>query len=133
MPLSEVERHLEYIKSNNATVLKKNMTEERIGESLSMMRRSSEIKKVVSRHTRNLLREYVKEGRLTQSIPERDVDSLAIEMTVQERELYQKIKEFVNQWYSCAGEHKPTGVRICDDPLQTTSGIIALCLPEVPS
>ena len=103
MPLSEVERHLEYIKSNNATVLKRNMTEERIGESLSMMRRSSEIKKVVSRHTRNLLREYVKEGRLTQSIPERDVNSLAIEMTVQERELYQKIKEFVNEWYSSQG------------------------------
>ena len=35
---------------------------------MSLMRRSSSIKRRVSRHTRNLLRQYAQEGRLSQSV-----------------------------------------------------------------
>lgn len=100
MPSDRVKRQLEYIQSDNPVALRNNMTVERIEESLTMMRRSSEVKRVVSRHTRNLLRQYVQEGQLTQSIPMRDARSIAIEMTPEERKLYRRIKDFVREWYS---------------------------------
>ena len=99
MPLDTVQRHLEYIQSSNPTALRNIMTSERISESLTMMRRSSAIKRSVSRHTRILLRQYAQEGRLSQTVPERDVEPVAIEMADWERELYDDIRGFVRDWY----------------------------------
>ena len=63
------------------------------------MRRSSSIKRAVSRHTRNLLRQYAQEGRLSQSIPHRNVLSVAVEMTEDERSLYDDIRALVRECY----------------------------------
>ena len=66
---------------------------------MSLMRRSSSVKRSVSRHTRNLLRRYAQEGRLSQSVPSRDVRSVAVEMTDDERRLYGDISDFVRECY----------------------------------
>ena len=100
MSLSDARRHIVWIETDNPVALQNNMDENRIRESLTMMRRSSEIKQVVSRHTRNLLREYAKEGRLSQTVPERSVSSIAIEMDAGERKLYSMIRDFVKSWYA---------------------------------
>ena len=99
MPVDTVRRHVQYIESNNPVTLRSNMTKERIGESMTMMRRSSVIKRSVSRHTRNLLRQYAEEGRLSQTVPNRDVEPVAIEMSHSERYTYKEIKPFVRDWY----------------------------------
>ena len=75
------------------------MTEERIRESMLLMRRSSVIKRSVSRHTRNLLRQYTEEGLLSQAVPLRDVQAVAVEMNLAERWIYEEIKPFVASWY----------------------------------
>ena len=75
------------------------MTPERIRRSMSLMRRSSSIKRSVSRHTRNLLRQYAQEGRLSQSVPQRNVRSVAVEMTKDERGLYDDIRDLVRECY----------------------------------
>ena len=82
MPVAEASEHLDYIRmpASNALVLRRDMTPERIRGSMSLMRRSSSIKRSVSRHTRNLLRQYAREGRLSQSVPQRNVLSVAVEM-----------------------------------------------------
>ena len=97
----EAEEHLGYIQmpASNALVLRRDMTRERIQRSMSLMRRSSSVKRSVSRHTRNLLRRYVDEGRLSSSIPQRDVRSIAVEMTDEERDLYDSIRDFVRKYY----------------------------------
>ena len=100
MPLTDAQRHIELIESNNPFALRGTMNEQRIRESLTMMRRSSEIKQVVSRHTRNLLREYAKGGWLSQTVPERSVASIAVKMSERERKLYSLIRDFVRSWYS---------------------------------
>ena len=101
LPLSKTAEHLDYIRMTgiSAVVLDRDMTPERIKESLALMRRSSSIKRSVSRHTRNLLRQYAQEGRLQQSVPDRDVRSIPIKLTEDERGLYDAIQEFVKTWY----------------------------------
>ena len=99
--VDEAREHLDYIQmtDSNALVLRREMTPERIRLSTSLMRRSSSIKRSVSRHTRNLLRQYAQEGRLRQSVPQRDVRSIAVKMTDEERGLYDDIRELVRQCY----------------------------------
>lgn len=99
--IAEAREHLEYIQmpDSNALVLRRVMTEERIRESLNLMRRSSSIKRLVSRHTRNLLRQYAQEGLLSQSVPHRDVCSVAVEMSDEERGLYDEIRDLVSECY----------------------------------
>ena len=101
MPVSEAKEHLAYIRmpASSALVLRRDMTPERIRESMSLMRRSSSIKRSVSRHTRNLLRQYAEQGRLSQSVPQRNVRSVAIKMTQEERGLYDDIRDFVRECY----------------------------------
>ena len=101
LPESKTAEHLDYIRmpESNAVVLRRDMTPERIEESLALMRRSSSIKRSVSRHTRNLLRQYAQEDRLQQTVPDRDVRSIPIKMTEDERGLYDAIQDFVKRWY----------------------------------
>ena len=99
MTPAEVGTHLRYIDTQNPMTLRKIMTPERIGASMTMMRRSAAIKRAVSRHTRVLLRQYAEQGRLSQTVPEREVEEVAIEMTAQERSIYDDIRGFVNVWY----------------------------------
>ena len=100
-PVDEAREHLDYIQmpASNAVVLRRDMTPERIRGSMSLMRRSSSIKRSVSRHTRNLLRRYAQEGRLSQSVPQRNVLSVAVEMTEDERSLYDDIRDLVRECY----------------------------------
>ena len=63
------------------------------------MRRSSSVKRSVSRHTRNLLRQYAQDGRLKRSVPQREVRNAVVDMTSEERGLYDDIDEFVRQCY----------------------------------
>ena len=100
-PVAEAREHLDYIRmpASNAVVLRRDMTPERIRESMSLMRRSSSIKRSVSRHTRNLLRQYAQEGRLSQSVPQRIVHSVAVEMNEDERGLYDDIRDLVRECY----------------------------------
>ncbi len=100
MSRSEVREHLQYINMPaSSPVLKRDMTPDRIGASLALMRRSAAVKRSVSRHTRNLLRQYAWEGWLGQSVPERDVRSIPVAMNDEERSLYDDIEDFVRTWY----------------------------------
>ena len=101
IPVSEAREHLDYIQmpGSSGVVLRRDMTTDRIQESMSLMRRSSSIKRSVSRHTRNLLRQYVAENRLSQPVPMRDVQSVAVEMNEDERGLYDDIRDLVRECY----------------------------------
>ena len=101
IPVSDAREHLDYIQmpASNGVVLRRDMTTDRIQKSMSLMRRSSSIKRSVSRHTRNLLRQYVAENRLSQPVPMRDVQSVAVEMNEDERGLYDDIRDLVRECY----------------------------------
>ena len=105
MTATEAREHLDYIcmPSGNAAVLRRDMTEERIRDSVRLMRRSSSIKRSVSRHTRNLLRQYAQEGRLSQTVPRRDVRPVAVSLAREDRELYDDVSQLVRMCYQGQG------------------------------
>lgn len=70
--------------------------------SLKLMRASSPVSKLVSRHTRDLLRRYHKAGKLTTPIAERDVRDEFIRMTDEERAVYEAVESYISTTYNQA-------------------------------
>ena len=87
------------IESRNASVVRRDMTHDRRAKSMTMMRRTTSVKRSVSRYTRNLLREYAADGRLQESVPRRAVTSTDIAMADEERTLYDAIDKLVRRCY----------------------------------
>ena len=87
------------IESRNASVVRRDMNHERRAKSMTLMRRTTSVKRSVSRYTRNLLREYAADGRLQESVPRRAVISTDIAMSDEERALYNAIDELVRHCY----------------------------------
>ena len=71
--------------------------------SLETMRRSAPAWRLMSRHTRELLRQYRRQGLLNAPIPTREARDEVITMTAAERALYDEIRELVRQAYAGRG------------------------------
>ena len=69
-------------------------------QTLSAMERSAPARRLMSRHTRHLLREYRAQGLLDAPIPNRRVRDTVITMTPEERDLYEEITDLVQRCYS---------------------------------
>ena len=67
---------------------------------LDAMQRSAPAKRLMSRHTRELLRQYRRQGLLDMPVPERHARDVTITMTSEERRLYDGIKPLIQQCYS---------------------------------
>ena len=71
-----------------------------ITQTITAMENSAPAKRLMSRNTRQLLREYRKQGLLDAPIPTRRVRDTVITMTAEERGLYDQITEIVNRCYA---------------------------------
>ena len=76
------------------------LTPETIDSTARLMRNRSPAKRRMSRHTRETLRQYAREGRIQANIPERRVRPVAIPMNAAERRLYDDIDSLVNDVYA---------------------------------
>ena len=99
LQLRDVQSLKTLIESSNPMVIRRLMTHERRAESMTMMRRTTSVKRSVSRYTRNLLREYAADGKLQESVPQRRVITTDIVMSKEERALYDEIDELVRRCY----------------------------------
>ena len=70
---------------------------------LDTMQRSAPAKRLMSRHTRELLRQYRRQGLLDMPVPQRQARDVTITMTPKERELYDGIKPLIQQCYGDRG------------------------------
>ena len=77
---------------------------------INIMRASTPIRMLVSRHTRALLREYFKAGKLTTPIADREVMDRFIEMSSEERELYEAVEEYIATTYNQASDKERNAV-----------------------
>ena len=68
------------------------------------MRANTPLCRLVSRHTRELLRQYFKAGMLTTPIADRRVEDRFLEMTAQERALYDAVEDYIASTYNQAGD-----------------------------
>ena len=77
---------------------------------LRLMRVNTPVRRLVSRHTRELLREYHRRGLLATRIADREVDDRFVEMSADERELYEAVEEYIATTYNQASEEERRAV-----------------------
>ena len=77
---------------------------------VNVMRAHTPIRRLVSRHTRELLRGYFKAGMLSTPIAERRVTDQFLEMTSDERALYDAVEEYITSTYNQADAKERTAV-----------------------
>ena len=70
---------------------------------LDTMQRSAPAGRLMSRHTRELLRHYRQQGLLDMPVPQRQAQDVTITMTPEERQLYDGIKPLIQQCYGGQG------------------------------
>jgi len=66
---------------------------------LEALRRHSPVGRLMYRHTRSLLREYHRRGLIQEHLPVRRPEPVWLEMTEEERELYQRTEAYVSKYY----------------------------------
>ena len=69
---------------------------------VTVIRGCTPLRHLISRHTRELLRRYAKEGMLDTSIADRDVNDHFVEMSEAERELYDAVEGYIRTTYNQA-------------------------------
>jgi SNF2 family DNA or RNA helicase len=69
---------------------------------LRLMRLHTPINRLVSRHTRELLRRYYKAGKITTPIANRKVDDRFIDLSLEEREIYEEVERYISTSYNQA-------------------------------
>jgi len=77
---------------------------------VNIMRAHTPIRRLVSRHTRELLRRYFKAGMLTTPIADRRVEDRFLEMTSEERALYDAVEAYIASTYNQASANERTAV-----------------------
>ena len=76
----------------------------------ALMRAHTPLRLLISRHTRELLRRYHRQGALDARIAERRVEDRFVPMTPPERELYEAVEEYIARVYNRAAENERTAV-----------------------
>jgi hypothetical protein len=67
-----------------------------------LMKRNTPIARLVSRHTRDLLRRYHKAGKLSTRIADRDVRDEFIDPSDAERAIYDAVEDYISSTYNAA-------------------------------
>ena len=77
---------------------------------LTIMRSQTPVRHLVSRHTRALLRRYHSKGLLATPNAERRVEDRFVEMTADERALYDAVEDYITSTYNQAAAEERTAV-----------------------
>jgi len=107
-PLS-CRRILRALRDESGIPLKRLTSQQRQG-ALQVLRRYSPIRHRMSRHTRNLLREYHRRGLIDSPIATRQVADVEVEMTSAERTLYDAVEAYISTTYNGALPEKKSSV-----------------------
>ena len=95
---------------DRSTIPRKMLGSSERSAALRLMRARTPVRRLLSRHTRTLLRRYHKEGLLAAPIAERRVKDCFVEMTEGERELYEAVESYISHTYGQATGTQRTAV-----------------------
>ena len=93
-----------------AQTARKQLDSERRKGAIRIMQSATPVARMISRHTRELLRRYYKEGRITTRIADRDVDDVLVPMTPTERAVYEAVEDYISSTYATASAEKRNAV-----------------------
>jgi SNF2 family DNA or RNA helicase len=112
MKLSKIDvtKVLAACREPNTTIPVKRLTTKQRTAMIAVLKSCSPIYHRMSRHTRNLLRQYFKKGLLDSPIADRKVDDKAVVLSAAERELYDAVEDYISNTYQSASPDKKTAV-----------------------
>ena len=87
---------------DRSTIPRKQLGSVERSAALRLMRARTPVKRLLSRHTRALLRQYQQKGLLDAPIAHRRVKDCFVEMTEEERELYRAVEAYISRTYGQA-------------------------------
>lgn len=77
---------------------------------IRVMRSATPVARLVSRHTRELLRRYYRAGKISSRIADRDVDDVLVPMTPAERAVYEGVEDYISETYAAASDERRNAV-----------------------
>ncbi|MCI0431035.1 MAG: SNF2-related protein [Rhodospirillales bacterium] len=77
---------------------------------LRLMRLHTPISRLISRHTRELLRRYYKAGKLSTPIADRQIEDRFIDLSPDERRLYDEVEDYITTTYNQASAKERNAV-----------------------
>jgi SNF2 family DNA or RNA helicase len=112
-----------------ARTARRQLPTDRRKEALRLMKASSPVARLVSRYTRELLRSYYRAGRITTRIADREVADVFVEFTPGERDVYDRIEEYITTSYNqaAAAERNAVGFIMTVYRKRVASSFYALC------
>ena len=95
---------------HSATIPRRQLQTDERRAAIRVMRANTPIRRLVSRHTRELLRRYFQEGRLSTPIAGRSVEDRFLQMSRREQALYDAVEDYISETYNRASQKEKNAV-----------------------
>ncbi len=105
----KLKRILRALREESTIPLKMLETDERKAAQ-RLLKLNTPVKRLISRHTRNLLKRYYEAGKITTPIADRSVDDTFVTLTQSEREVYERVEEYITSTYNNASQERRTAI-----------------------
>jgi hypothetical protein len=89
-------RILKALRDVKSSIQRRRLSAEERKLALQILQRVTPLRFVMARQTRNLLRQYYKEGKLTSPIATREPKDIAIDLSPEERSLYEAVEDYIS-------------------------------------
>jgi len=77
---------------------------------LKLLKASTPVRRLVSRHTRRLLRKYFAAGKISTPVPLRDVEDRFVALSDGEARVYRAVEDYISSTYNNAAKERKTAV-----------------------
>lgn len=77
---------------------------------LKFLQASTPVRRLISRHTRQLLRKYFEAGKITTPIATREVEDRFVSLTDDEAKVYRAVEDYISSTYNNSAKEKKTAV-----------------------
>jgi SNF2 family DNA or RNA helicase len=85
---------------DEASIPRRQLSSEERRAAIALIKRSTPVRALVSRHTRELLRRYFKAGKLSTPVATRRVEDRFITLSMEESELYREVEAYISDTYN---------------------------------
>jgi SNF2 family DNA or RNA helicase len=89
---------------------RKRLESDRRRGAIRIMQSMTPVARLISRHTRDLLRRYYKAGKISTPIADRKVDDVLVPMTAGERAVYEAVEDYISLTYASATAERRNAV-----------------------
>ncbi len=95
---------------DNAKTARKTLSTDRRRAALQIMKANTPVARLISRHTRGLLRRYFEAGKISTPIATRKVEDVFVELTIAERDIYEAVEDYISTTYNSASAKQRNAV-----------------------